>query len=78
MWCISSLACVCCGHAALDCWLVLHRVDLRWRRKPEELSQLAALQVSTCSLEARGLDGLVISAGWLTADRPNYSCMDSW
>lgn len=26
-----------------------HRVDLRWRRKPEELSELAALQVSTSS-----------------------------
>ena len=33
--------------------------------------------VLNLSLEARGLGGLVISAGWLTADCPKYSCMDS-
>ena len=31
---------------------------------------------SVLSLEARGLGGLVISAGCLTADCPRYSCMD--
>ena len=43
---------------------VVNRVDLRWRRKPEELSELAALQVSTssCCLLYDQLLTLILSA----------------
>lgn len=44
------LAVVLICFACVSQWRVVRRVDLRWRRKPEELHELTALQVRHASV----------------------------